>query len=1366
MTPDPNQWLEDVEGSKQLEWVRARNAESVKAIAQTPGFAETRDYLRAILDSDAKIPTVEKLGNHYYNFWKDKQHVAGLWRRTTPAEYRKAKPAWEPVIDLDALNAAEKANFVWHGATCLPPRYRRCLVALSRGGADADETREFDLEAKAFVKDGFFRPEAKGSLTWRDADSVYVGTDFGPGSMTTSGYARIVKLWRRGTPMSSATTVFEANAKDLGVWGFRDHAAGFERDYVWRGFAFYNNELYLLDKDGKPQRLDLPNSADKNVHREWLTVQLREPLSEGGRTYPAGSLLATRLDAFQQGRREWEVLFTPTPTTSLAAAVWTRDYLLLNLLEDVKSRIEVLYPRAGGWDRSGLDVDEDIVDLSVVAVDADTSNEYFLTATSFLHPTSLSLGEAGLRAPELLKQLPAWFDATGMQASQHFATSKDGTRVPYFMVAKKDLELDGSTPTLLYGYGGFEVSETPGYSGSVGRWVGKGNVYVLANIRGGGEYGPAWHRAALRENRNKAYEDFAAVAQDLIARKVTSTPHLGIQGGSNGGLLMGNMLVMYPHLFGAIVCQVPLLDMQRYSHLLAGASWMAEYGDPDVPADWAFLQKYSPYHNVRKDVDYPPVLFTTSTRDDRVHPGHARKMTARMLEQGHEVLYYENIEGGHGGAANNEQAAFMQALSWTFLEQKLSGPIPAARTAGMPKPPVAETRAHDVKAPFGATRADEYYWLRDDTREDPRLLAYLAEENSYADAILASSARLKDKLYEEIVGRIKQDDSSVPYRLRGYWYYSRYETGKDYPVLARRAGSMDGAEEVLLDENAMAAGHGFFSVGEAEVSQDNRLLAWAEDTVGRRQYVLKVKEIATGRVLEDTIPNIEANLVWGDDNKTLFYVEKDPVTLLSKRVKKHVLGTPHSADTLVYEEKDESYYMHISRTRDDRYLCIDLDSTVSTEVRCTPAANPGEFAVIAPRQRDFEYQADHLDGRWVIRTNWDAKNFRLMQLADGQAWGDRARWQPLVPHSEEVYIEDFELFDGFVAIEERSGGLLRVRTLKADGGSEFVAADEPAYAMSLSVNAEPDTTKLRYSYDSLTTPHTQYEVDTATGERTLLKRDPVLGGYDPSNYVTERVWAQARDGTRIPVSVVYRKGFKKDGTAAMLQYAYGSYGLSMDPAFSVSTVSLLDRGVVYALAHIRGGQEMGRAWYDDGHLLNKKNSFTDFIDVTHALVQQGYAAPGRVAARGGSAGGLLMGAVANMAPQDYRVIIAQVPFVDVVTTMLDESIPLTTNEFDEWGNPADRKFYDYMLSYSPYDQVKRQDYPAMFVGTGLWDSQVQYFEPTKWVARLRTHKTDSNPLVYRINMEAGHGGKSGRFEKYRETAEYYAFMLEQLGITE
>ena len=689
-----------------------------------------------------------------------------------------------------------------------------------------------------------------------------------------------------------------------------------------------------------------------------------------------------------------------------------------------------------------------------------------------------------------------------------------------------------------------------------------------------------------------------------------------------------------------------------------------------------------------------------------------------------------------------------------------------ASAAEMPQPPTVAKKPHEVTTPFGASRNDPYYWLRDDTRKNEEMLAYLKAENAYADALLAPTKPLADTIYDEIVGRIKQDDASVPYRLRGHWYYTRFETGKDYPISARREGSMEAPEQVIFDQNAMAEGHNFFQIGNSVVSQDNRLVAWAQDTVGRRQYVLKVKDADSGEVFADEVPNIEPNLVWGDDNRTVYYIEKDPVTLLSKRVKAHVLGTPASADTLVYEEKDDTYYMRILRTRSDKFLCIYLDSTVSTEMRCTPAAAPGEFAVIAPRQRDFEYQADHLGDRWVVRTNWDAPNFRLMTLADGEPLGDRGRWKELVPHSKDVFIEDTELFDGFIAIAERSGGLKRLRTLGNDGKSDFVASDEPAYTMSLNVNAEPDTDLLRYSYTSLTTPNTIYEVDTRSGERQLLKREPVLGGYNPDDYVTERLWATARDGVKVPVSVVYRKGFKRDGTAAMLQYAYGSYGISSDPAFSVANISLLDRGMVYAIAHIRGGQEMGRAWYDDGHLLNKKNSFTDFIDVTRFLVQEKYAAKDRVAARGGSAGGLLMGGIANMAPQDYRVIIAQVPFVDVVTTMLDESIPLTTNEFDEWGNPKDKQYYEYMLSYSPYDNVEAKDYPAMFVGTGLWDSQVQYYEPTKWVARLREMKTDDNALVYRVNMEAGHGGKSGRFQRFHEVAEYSAFMLGQLGITQ
>ena len=704
--------------------------------------------------------------------------------------------------------------------------------------------------------------------------------------------------------------------------------------------------------------------------------------------------------------------------------------------------------------------------------------------------------------------------------------------------------------------------------------------------------------------------------------------------------------------------------------------------------------------------------------------------------------------------------------------------IPAA---DLPAAPDAAKKPHVVKAPHGALRNDEYYWLRDDKRKNPEMLAYLNAENAYVDAVMAPLKPLENALYDEIVGRIKQDDSSVPYRERGWWYYSRFATGQDYPIHARRkdaAGANaatvlkasetpDADEQVLLDVNVMAKGKDYFSVGDFEVSQDNRLLAWAEDAVGRRQYTIRIKNLDTGEVYADTISGVSPNLVWADDNKTLFYVENDPETLLTVRVKKHVLGTPATQDVLVYEEQDDSFYMGIGRTRDDQYICIGVESTVSSESRCAPAANPETFTVLAPRQRDVEYQADHHGGRWVIRTNAPgtdgkpASNFKLMTAPSTAT--SRAQWQEWIGHRDDVFIEGFELFDGFSAISERSNGLERLRLLKAGGEEEYVSVDEPAYSMGLSTNSEPDTDWLRYTYTSLTTPATTYEVNTKTGERRTLKQQPVLG-YDPAKYTTERVWATAKDGTKVPVSLVYRNGFRKDGSAPLLQYAYGSYGNSIDPGFNLPVVSLLDRGVVYAIAHIRGGQEMGRKWYDDGKLFHKKNTFTDFIDVTDFLVKEGYAAKGRVAAYGGSAGGLLMGAISNMAPDKYRVILSQVPFVDVVTTMLDPSIPLTTNEYDEWGNPEKKDYYDYMLSYSPYDNLTAQAYPAMFVGTGLWDSQVQYWEPAKYVARLRDLNTSSLPVLFRTNMDAGHGGKSGRFRRYRELSEMYAFLLGQLSV--
>ena len=679
--------------------------------------------------------------------------------------------------------------------------------------------------------------------------------------------------------------------------------------------------------------------------------------------------------------------------------------------------------------------------------------------------------------------------------------------------------------------------------------------------------------------------------------------------------------------------------------------------------------------------------------------------------------------------------------------------------SAQPAPPVAAQRPHVVKGPLD--RVDEYYWLRDDTRKNPEVLAYLNAENAYADAIMAPLRPLQDQLYSEIVGRVKQDDASVPALDNGYYYYTRFETGSSYPILARRKGSMTAAEEVLLNQPEMARGHEFFAVSKWSVSPDNRLLAYAEDVVGRRQYRLKVKDLATGQTLSDEVANIEPDLEWANDNRTIFYIDKDPVTLLSKRVKAHVLGSPATADRLVYEEKDDTYYISLFRTADERYVCIFLDSTVSTEQRCASAASPTAFTALAPRQRDHLYQADHAAGRWIVRTNLNAPNYKLATATDGAA--GPASWRDLVPHNQDAFIEAFKPFDRFIAIEERAGGNKRLRLLTNSGKSTLVTSDEPAFAMSLKDNHEASANKVRYTYDSLVAPTITYEVDAATGQRTVLKRNPAPG-YDASQYVTDRVWAPARDGAKVPVSLVYRKGFKRDGTAAMLQYGYGSYGNSTDPSWKETIVSLLDRGMVYAIAHVRGGQEMGRAWYDQGHLFNKKNSFTDFIDVTRYLVSQGYAAKDRVAAQGGSAGGLLMGGILNTAPQDYDVVIAQVPFVDVVTTMLDASIPLTSNEWDEWGNPARRPDYDYMLSYSPYDQVAVKAYPAMFVGTGLWDSQVQYYEPAKWVARLRAKKTDSNHLIFRTNMDAGHGGKSGRFERYRSIAEYYAFMLSELGV--
>ena len=687
------------------------------------------------------------------------------------------------------------------------------------------------------------------------------------------------------------------------------------------------------------------------------------------------------------------------------------------------------------------------------------------------------------------------------------------------------------------------------------------------------------------------------------------------------------------------------------------------------------------------------------------------------------------------------------------------------KETGMSTPPIAEARPRVVVSPNGS-RTDDYFWLRDDTRCNPEVLAYLEAENAYSSAMLAHVKPLEDTIYGEIVGRIKQDDSSVPYRKRGFWYYTRYQEGGEYPLYARRKGNLDAVEQVMLDGNTLATGADFFEIGSMAVAPGERLLAYTEDRVGRRQYTLRFKDLDTGEMLPDAIGQVDPSVVWTADGQSVLYAEKHPETLLPYRVRRHVLGTPVSADTLVYELKDLSLYLSVDHTKDERYLLIVGSGHDATEVRYACAADPGlEFKLMLAKEDGHEYYPDHFDGRWIIRSNWQAPNFRVVEVPVGSE-SDRGAWRDVIPHREDASVEDLSVFTHFMAVNERSGGLLKVRIHPWAGGEEtFIASDEPTFVAELGANFELETDLVRYTYTSLTTPRSTYDHDVRSGRRTLLKREPVLGRFDPADYTTEYRWATARDGAQVPVSIVYRKGIRPDGSAPLLQYGYGAYGLSMDPVFSSARLSLLDRGFVYAIAHVRGGQEMGRHWYEGGKLLNKWNSFNDFIDVTRFLVREGYADPGRVFASGGSAGGLLMGAVANAAPGDYRGIVTHVPFVDVVTSMLDEDLPLTTLEYVEWGDPRREACYRYMLSYSPYDNVSAQAYPAMLVITGLWDSQVQYFEPAKWVAKLRRLKTDGNLLLFRTNMEAGHGGKSGRFQRYREVAEEYVFLLDQSGIT-
>ncbi|WP_030762751.1 prolyl oligopeptidase family serine peptidase [Streptomyces griseus] len=663
---DPYLWLEDVDSEAALAWVAERNAETEAALASDPGFDAFAERLREVLDAVDRIPYTTRRGPYLYNFWQDAEHVRGVWRRTTLEQYRKDAPEWETLLDVDALAAAEDEKWAWAGARVLRPDHDRALVSLSRDGGDAVVVREFDLAARAFVEDGFTVPEAKTSIGWIDADTVFVGTDHGPGSLTDSGYPRTVRRWRRGTPLAEAVTVFEGEAGDVSAWAWHDSTPGHERDFVGRSLDFFRSETHLLTADDTLVRIDVPEDAEVYAHRRHLVVTLKSEWLG----HPAGSLLAFDLDAFLAGDRTAEPLFTPDERTALAGHSWTRHHLILEVMRDVSTRIEVLTPgEDGGWSRAPL---ADVPPLSAVGVtdtDPDVSDEYFLDVSGFLQPSTLTRGTIGGDS-EILRQAPARFDTTGLTVEQAFAVSDDGTRVPYFVIGPD--RSAGPGPTLLYGYGGFEVSLTPAYAALTGRgWLETGGTYVLANIRGGGEYGPGWHQAALGAHRHRAFEDFAAVARDLVARGITTPERLGAAGGSNGGLLMGAMLTRHPELFGAIVCQVPLLDMLRFHKLLAGASWIAEYGDPDDEADLPHLLDLSPYHRLDPAASYPPVLLTTSTRDDRVHPGHARKAAARLREQGHRVLFHENTGGGHAGATDNAQAARNKALMYSFLREHL-----------------------------------------------------------------------------------------------------------------------------------------------------------------------------------------------------------------------------------------------------------------------------------------------------------------------------------------------------------------------------------------------------------------------------------------------------------------------------------------------------------------------------------------------------------------------------------------------------------------------------------------------------------------------------------------------------------------------
>lgn len=695
--------------------------------------------------------------------------------------------------------------------------------------------------------------------------------------------------------------------------------------------------------------------------------------------------------------------------------------------------------------------------------------------------------------------------------------------------------------------------------------------------------------------------------------------------------------------------------------------------------------------------------------------------------------------------------------------------------AAFSAPPVAKKVAHET-AIHGLTLHDDYFWMRlsDEQKEAEQpdeqtqdVLDYLNAENAYREEVMASTESMQSKLYDEIIGRIKQDDVSVPVKDNGFWYYTRYEEGQEYPLHCRKEGSMETEESIMLDVNALAHGYAYYAIGGMSVSPDNRLLVYGVDTVSRREYVLYVKDLVTGELLEDRIPATTGGATWANDNKTIFYTKKDPVTLRSHRIFKHVLGTPASADELVFEETDETFSCGVGKSKSNAYLMISSYSTVSTEWRYLDANTPNDdWQIIQARERDLEYGVEHFGEHFYITTNRGAKNFKLVRTPINKTGYDH--WEDVIAHREETLLEGVELFQNYLVIEERTAGLTHLRVRSWDGGKDFyIPFNDPAYTAYIGANPDFNTDLLRYGYTSMTTPNSVFEFNMTVQSTELLKQQEVLGGdFDPANYVSERMMVTARDGAQVPVSIVYRKGIEKNGSNPFLLYAYGSYGSSMDAGFSSTRLSLMDRGFVYAIAHIRGGQEMGRHWYEDGKLFNKINTFTDFIDCGRALVEAGFTSPEHLYAMGGSAGGLLMGAVMNMAPDDFNGIIAAVPFVDVINTMLDESIPLTTGEFDEWGNPKNKDYFDYMIQYSPYDNVEAKRYPHTLVTTGYWDSQVQYWEPAKWVARLRELKTDDNLLIMYCNMETGHGGASGRFQRFKEVAMEYAFLFQLEGITE